>query len=607
MKLTFTGSVGSLIVIAFFSYSAKVLAQYTVNDDGTTTYIVRAREGSSGLSTFSDSARALNTGYVAKELSENVDGVMEAKAFKKSGFVIVKTYDDDAIKAALNRIYGVHSWEMNKQNITTFAYDYPDSAHPAPTKADVGGNNEPSNFAYGPWLKDIEGFQDVDQNYLDPTTRYDEGYVKLSGGAVDTTKAPASPSVKVAVIDTGATVNHPFLTPALSYNFRESANGANGIDEDADPNCAESYKDDIWGWNTTNDSPDITENGTDHGSHVAGIVKTIKDQAGSITGVSGGRSYSDAAHRVEILPIRFISDSMVGSTDAAIKAIDYARCRKAKVINASWGAAGKESFSQALYTAFADAYTKDDIFIAVAAGNAEGAFPNDNDQNPYFPASYDIPSLMTVASITAEYYQIGGVPRLQYAGLSDFSNYGANSVDVAAPGGYKSVNGDSSGIISANAHSISGTGMYIRKKGTSMATPVVAGIAGVIRSINPSLTAYETEQVIEKSVVKMDTLSSKVRSGGYVNARKAFDLAIATVTANLKPALPSDPYKTYSATTQAATGTKKSGGGCGLVTGPTSEGPQGPFGGNSLGLFTAAYFLAQLSRRIQRKLKSHRV
>jgi subtilisin family serine protease len=399
--------------------------------------------------------------------------------------------------------------------------------------------------------------------------------------------APNGTQTLVAVIDTGATLSHPYLSSALNTNSAESADG---IDNDGN-----GYVDDIFCANSIERNGNCAEVGTDHGSHVAGLVKVVRDQA--IV------KYPNAS-RVTLLPIRFIGASGVGTTAVAIAAVDYAIQRGAKVINASWGARGEAAFSQALFDAFARAYWEHNIFISVAAGNADASGPNNNDLVPYFPSSFNIPGLMSVGSVTPQYFSVsGGGQMYGSAPQSDFSNYGRLSVDIFAPGGMSNSPSDfNGGVWSVNAAYPSGPA-FVRKKGTSMAAPIVAGIAAVVRALNPSLTAYEVKEVI-LDTGRLHSGYKDVTSSMAVQAAQAMSAALLRSSTGKKPAVTAPFY--FTSSQAGSTSNRKDSGGCGLVQ-DASVPPDGPWGGNSLGLISALYFAFVGARKWLAQRKKFRV
>ncbi len=477
-------------------------------------------------------------------------------------------------------------FQGNKEDLESFARNNPNVEYAEKNilyrpAYDIDQSNNPAGNTRSPWMDDVLELG------VDSNPRIDLG---TAGG---------DPVVPVAIIDTGMNYQHPyFATPdpangnaptnaALHINAAETPN--DGIDNDGN-----GYIDDVYGANVFYRSGDVRDNGTDHGSHVAGLVGNIRAQS---------IPYDSRAARVKLLPIRFINETGVGSTSGAIMALEYAASRGAKVVNASWGARGTEAFSQAMYDAFVEAYWVHDMVIAVAAGNAEVSGPNNNDVIPYFPASFDIPGQITVASVSPTY---NGSSVFTGVGLSRFSNYGRKAVHITAPGGYGDTSDPDGGVWSVNAHPFSVANHYTRKKGTSMAAPVLAGVAAVVRAINPSLTAYETIQLLMNTATVKSSLASAVSSSGIVNARLAYLAAPGAVSQGLKPVVPPLAYRTTSSD-EPTQPTKKKGGGCGAISAAES-GTDGPWGGNGLILFSLVYWLATWLRQVyRRKFNTHRV
>ena len=159
--------------------------------------------------------------------------------------------------------------------------------------------------------------------------------------------------------------------------------------------------------------------------------------------------------------------------------------------NNSWGGGG---FSQALKDAIDRAGAEDILFIAAAGnGNLLGKGQN-NDKKPSYPASYTSSNIISVASLTS----VGK--------RSSFSNYGATSVDIAAPG---------SGIWST-VPTASGPG-YASYNGTSMATPHVTGAAALYASLHPGSTAAQIKAAILNSAVPTAAMAGKCVTGGRLN------------------------------------------------------------------------------------------
>ena len=279
-----------------------------------------------------------------------------------------------------------------------------------------------------------------------------------------------SRDVTVAVIDTGIDYNHEDLAANIWRNAGEVA--GNGIDDDGN-----GYVDDVRGWNFYNNSND-PKDAIDHGTHVAGIVGAVGNNDIGVSGVSP---------EVGLMALRFTNDAGLGSTGAAVKAIHYAVENGADIINASWG---RYDFfpPAALYDAVSYANDADILFVA-AAGN-DGL---DNDFPFYrsYPASFNLPNVISVAATNGE------------DGLWKRSNYGANSVDLGAPGVgiYSTLPGNRYGL----------------RKGTSMAVPQVAGAAALLLAANPALSSAEVKQTILDAVEVIPSLENQVLTGGRLN------------------------------------------------------------------------------------------
>ena len=204
-------------------------------------------------------------------------------------------------------------------------------------------------------------------------------------------------SAVVAVIDSGVDYTHPDLAANIWANTDEIA--ANGIDDDANGKI-----DDTRGWDFVYDDNNPMD-GNGHGTHMAGILGALGNNARGVTGI---------CWNAKIMILRVFDASGTSTVADTIEAMDYARQNGAKVINASYS---DTHFSQAEYDAIALLNSAGILFIA-AAGNET----TDNDQTPSYPATYDLPNIIAVAATDSS------------DRLASFSNFGRNTVDVAAPG-----------------------------------------------------------------------------------------------------------------------------------------------------------------------------
>lgn len=281
-----------------------------------------------------------------------------------------------------------------------------------------------------------------------------DGNVILDSGGDKFNKTLTTDSNGNGYIDAG-----DLMTPSWS----------DGLDNDANGKI-----DDLTGWDVHQDDNDPMD-AWGHGTHVAGIIGARGNNGAGIAGI-------DWAAR--ILPQRFYEDSG-GLTSAAIQAIDNSVSMGADVINASWGVYAHDP---ALRDAIEWAGDNGAVFVA-AAGNDS----NDNDSgSPYYPASYDLPNLLGVGSIDPD------------GKLSDFSNFGLNSVGLAAPG---------RNILSTNLG-----GGYVLWTGTSMSSPHVAGVVSLLAGEYPSSTPSELVARVLKTVKPLPNLATKTTTGGVVSA-----------------------------------------------------------------------------------------
>ena len=210
----------------------------------------------------------------------------------------------------------------------------------------------------------------------------------------------------IAVIDTGVAYSHPDLGENMWTNPGEDLwtdpndpTTGNGIDDDGNGKA-----DDSRGWDFVDwDNDPMDYHG--HGTHVAGTIASTGNNGEGITGVMW---------KAGIMPLRILDAQGMGTISDAISAIQYATQEGARVINASWGTT---YFSEFLFLTIQFCWTKG-VLVVAAAGNND----HDTDNSPFYPASYDLPNVISVAATD------------QRDNLASFSNWGLETVDVAAPG-----------------------------------------------------------------------------------------------------------------------------------------------------------------------------
>lgn len=274
--------------------------------------------------------------------------------------------------------------------------------------------------------------------------------------------------IKVAVIDTGVSYKHEDLKKNLMINEAEK-DGEPGVDDDGN-----GYIDDVYGYDFANKDADPMD-GHGHGTHCAGVIGARHDNFG-IRGVMAN---------VQILSIKFLSDSGSGETADAILAIDYATKRGVDIMSNSWGGGER---SEALKEAIERANEAGIVFVA-AAGNSRA----DNDRTASFPANYDVANVISVGAMNGK------------GGSAYFSNYGKSKVHVFAPGTdiLSTVPGD----------------RFQKMSGTSMATPMVSGVIGLLLASEPNILSSEVRERIIGTTVENSGLRNKAQ-GGRVDAKR---------------------------------------------------------------------------------------
>ncbi|MBM3887636.1 MAG: peptidase S8, partial [Verrucomicrobia bacterium] len=293
-----------------------------------------------------------------------------------------------------------------------------------------------------------------------------------------------SPSVVVAVIDTGVDYNHPDLTANMWTNPGETA--GNGVDDDHN-----GYVDDVRGWDFYGEQNDPKDDHF-HGTHVAGTIGAAGNNGRGVVGVNW---------QVKIMALKFLSAGGYGYTSDAVNAIHYATIKGARIMSCSWGGGG---YSQSLKNMI-DAAASAGVLMAAAAGNSS----SDNDQYPMYPASYSCSNIIAVAATDS---------RDQ---LAWFSNYGATSVHLAAPGV-----GVLSTLPTVKTPAMTDYGLptdYGSLSGTSMATPHVSGAAALALAQDPGLTLAQLRARIVQRTDHLSNLAGVVQSGGRLNAFNAVD------------------------------------------------------------------------------------
>lgn len=291
--------------------------------------------------------------------------------------------------------------------------------------------------------------------------------------ATDAWDVTTGANVTVAVVDTGVDYAHPDLA---ANSWSNPADPPNGVDDDHN-----GFVDDVHGVDFVDEDANPADD-AGHGSHVAGIIGA---KGNNLTGVAG------VNWDVKLMALKFLDADGEGNTADAANAIDYAVSHGARVINASWGG---PAFSQALYQAVRRAGDKGVEFVAAAGNDGRNA-----DVKPDYPAAFDLPNMISVAATDAT------------DRLVDFSNFGATSVDLAAPGD----------DIDSTVPAATDASGYASFSGTSMATPFVTGAIALYLSKYPQATGDQARTAVLQSVDKLSGLAGKVATGGRLDIAKA--------------------------------------------------------------------------------------
>jgi subtilisin family serine protease len=300
---------------------------------------------------------------------------------------------------------------------------------------------------------------------------------------IDATEAwdvtSGSPSVVVAVVDSGIEPEHPELAPNLWVNAAEAAGRARNDDD------GNGYVDDVRGWdfverdNTPNDP-------FGHGTHVAGTIGARMDDQRDIVGV---------APATRLLALRTLNDQGYGAVDDAIKAYDYAVRAGARVINVSLGGPGGSQTERNVIRAASGV-----LFVGAAGNGGADRRGRNVDSSPTFPCGYDLPNVICVSASD------------QTDSLASFADYGVRTVDLVAPG--------------TSIRSTFGEDGYLFADGTSMAAPHVSGAAGLLWARVPAATPVDVRAALLAGVDRLPGLTGRVASGGRLNARTALEAIV---------------------------------------------------------------------------------
>ena len=293
--------------------------------------------------------------------------------------------------------------------------------------------------------------------------------------------AACSSQIHIGIVDEGVMTTHGDLRANIWINPGE------GSRADRKDNDRNGFVDDIHGWDfNANDASVYDGPADDHGTHVAGTVAAVANNGAGVFGVCPS---------AKLITAKFLGANG-GTTAGAVKAINYlTQLKLTKKINLvatnnSWGGGG---YSQALYDAIRVAGDANILFVA-AAGNSG----LDIDTTPSYPASYQLPNVIAVAAIA------------QSGRRASFSNFGAKSVHIAAPGV----------DVVSTVPTAKGAAGYAYMSGTSMAAPHVTGAAALYASLNPCASAAQIREALLRLAVQDPQLTGVVQLNRRLDASK---------------------------------------------------------------------------------------
>jgi len=270
-------------------------------------------------------------------------------------------------------------------------------------------------------------------------------------------------NVVVGITDTGTELMHPELQAQIKYNYNDPIDG---IDNDND-----GYTDNFRGWDLGSDDNNPSGDACatcSHGIHVSGISSAATDNA---TGIAG------TGFKCKFLPVKIQNAS--GVLNASYEGIVYAADHGCRIINCSWGGTSGGQYGQDIvnYATF----NKNSLVIAAAGNNGNNIL--------FYPASFD--NVLSVAA--TDNFDLKWVQ----------SNYGYK-IDVCAPG--------------VNIYSTWVNGSYTSSSGTSMAAPVVSGVAALVLSQFPNLTALQIGEQLKNTCDSIEYLASNADYRGFLGS-----------------------------------------------------------------------------------------
>ena len=412
-----------------------------------------------------ESADALTSGLETIADDENIKLYQPNYSYEASSLSV-----DDELAVKQWALYNDGSFYMEEQRNEFPVFDMPfgDAKMPGQWQAPDNFGRPGGNYrkrSYDGKASSVTAQEGIDINI-------DEAWESYSDSGRE---------VIVAIVDTGIDYTHEDLSGNIWTNNDEIAN--NGIDDDGN-----GYIDDVYGWNFYNNSNKVY-NGSedDHGTHGAGTIIASADNGKGIAGIA-------QSDNVKVMSVKALGgQDGAGSTASVIQAIQYAEANGASICNLSLGTSNHDD---ALYQTIANS----NMLFVVAAGNDS----QNTDQRASYPASYDLENLISVGN-------------LNYDGTLHYSsNYGENTVDIAAPGAY---------ILSTTTNN-----GYSFMTGTSMSAPFVSGAAALVYSNYEDISLANVKEILLSSATKLEALDGAVNTGAMLDLGSALNFDLDTLS-----------------------------------------------------------------------------
>jgi len=393
----------------------------------------------------------------------------EVQAYLNNAMNVVSAHEHRKIGAASLNLFRVRARNLSVNALVNILSQMPGVQYAEPNYV-LRATVTPNDTRFG----ELWGLNNTGQTISGQTGTPDADIDAVEAWDVST----GSSSIVVGVVDTGVDYNHPDLAANIW-----SAPAAFSVTIGGQTiNCPAGSH----GFNAVNNTCNPLDD-NNHGTHVSG---TIGARGANATGVVGVNWTSS------IMGLKFLNAQGSGSTADAIDAIEFAIQAKqrfagtgganVRVLSNSWGGGG---FSQALLDQINKANNNDMLFVAAAGNNG-----SDNDGAPNYPSNYNAPNVVAVAATDNR------------DAKSSFSNFGATTVDLGAPG---------TGILSTVRN-----GGYAFFNGTSMATPHVSGAAALVLS-KCALSTANLKANLLNNVDLVSSLSGRTVTGGRLNVNKA--------------------------------------------------------------------------------------